>query len=196
MPGKAILTGDSKAAVPGTSNQTGNSAPKWPWKYVPEGRVARIAVLCIARYLGFQDYEMAVDHVLPPEVRVYALFIDLFPWFPAMYDADQIDRAAQIGYTGPLNKFGPPKPHNRLRYNFAKPGRHGADPKKRVYGYSDEYPLSAAQQLPGGLMEVYLRCSKILDDRLKSRQPVSREEAQQWGTLSGNPVGEEQGDEG
>lgn len=181
MAHKSVQTGDNWFSTPGTCNQTGNRAPKFPWSHSPVGRFARIAALCCAYRLGYDDDRMAKLHQFPSAEDLLALFLRLVPWFPAHYDAVREAKAASTNYTGPLEQFNAMDLENRVRYCFAVPGRRGHDQKSRLYGISVEHPSSTAQRKPGGRGEVFSRSSVEVMRRLELNLTVSYEEAEAWG---------------
>lgn len=178
---KVIQTGDSWNSKPGTSDQTGNRAPKYPWSASPIGRTARIVALCCAYHLGYNDDTMAKLHRFPPAQDIYDIFLKVMPWFAFHYDLVRISKAMRSGYKGPLEKFNEGDVENRVRYCFAVPGRKGHDPKARLYGISVEHPLSTAQRGPNGRGAVFARCSEEIFYRLRLDKSISIEEATMWG---------------
>lgn len=174
--------GDSSKATPGTCNQTGNHAPKFPWSFCPIGRTARITVLVIAYYLDYTDDSMATNHKFPSREELGRLFVKLMPWFPAYYDEVRKVKAQESGYVGPLEAFNYDDCSNRLRYCFAKPGSRKHTKSPRLYGYSVEHPKSVEQQKLGGRGEVFVRCSEEILNRLKTGRTITRKEAEAWGS--------------
>lgn len=181
MSHKTSQGGDDWNKIPGTSNQTGNSAPKFPWSTSKIGRTARIAALLCAYRLGYTDDRMASLHELPPMNDLFKLFNTLFPWFEEHYNQLRKAKAIAKNYSGPLEPYGPEDVHNRVRYCFAKPGRKGHDPKARLYGISVEHPLSTAQNHPAGRHGVFARCSTTIERRITMGESISKEEAEFWG---------------
>lgn len=173
--------GDDRNPSPGSSNQTGNTSPKFPWSNSPIGRFARIAALMCAYHWGTTDEEMARSHKFPPAQDLYDLFIRLCPWFALHYNTYRRQKAKQKGYTGPLEIFNAGDVEGRVRYCFARPGRKGHSARSRLYGISVEHPSSVEQQKVGGRREVFARCSKEIQYRLAMGYSVSMEEATEWG---------------
>lgn len=178
---KSIQSGDDWRALPGTCDQTGNRAPKFPWSSSPIGRFARIAALCCVYRLGYDDERMAKLHQFPNMNDIYKLFCALLPWFPDYYDSLRAKKAKAKKYTGPLEPFGAAKVDNRVRYCFAKPGRKNHDPTSRVYGISVEHPSSIYQREVGGRGEVFARVSLDIDRRLILGESFTQEEAEGFG---------------
>jgi hypothetical protein len=178
---KSVQTGDDWNRRPGTCDQTGNSAPKYPWSASRVGRFARIAALCCAYKLGYDDDRMAKLHEFPPADDIARLFNRLVPWFADHYNELRESQAEEKGYVGPLQPFGPGDVENRVRYCFALPGRRGHDPRARGYGISVEHPSSTYQRREGGRGEVFARCSEEIMRRLDLGKEVTLAEAWSWG---------------
>lgn len=178
---KALNVGDADFRLPGTSNQTGNNAPKFPWVKMNVGRVAKVAGLCCAYHLGATDEEMGQLHKIPKAEDTHALFVSLMPWFPAAYDSYRATRATLIGYTGELEPFNPMDIENRVRYCFAKPGSRMHSVTMREYGISKEHPKAVEQNRK--LRVVWVRCSETITHRLRVRKSITPVEAFMWGRL-------------
>jgi len=180
---KAIHTGISESAVPGTCNQTGNNATKFGWN-TAEGRFLKIFILCAAFHLGWNDYQMAVGvrpdgkRDFPPEAEIWALVTATLPWAKPFMDST---RSLKGSTESPHDDFGSSHCQNKLIYFFTE--KTG----KRRCGIARRHPISAAQDIPGGLREVFLRCSVSILDRLKKRKTISQEEAREWGALPLKP---------
>ena len=175
--------GDDWEAVPGTSAQTGNTAPKFQWATSPEGRTAKVGILCIAYHLGYQNEQMGIQRQWPDSDALFALFTSAFPWFAAFYDETRAAQAATSGYTGPLHPLNANLVHNRLLYLFTVPGKKATFGGRIYAAMGPEHPLSPDQAAPGKLRETYLACSKIIRDRLVKRETITREEAVKWGAV-------------
>jgi hypothetical protein len=173
--------GDRSVKKPGTCNQTGNTAPQFPWRGTPIGRFARVFAHCIANHLGYSEDRMGKQHEFPPSERFEFFFDKMIPWFRPLYNETRKQTASQKGYTGRLEPFCGNDVENRVRYEFASPGRKGYDPHPRLYGISREHYMSTYNQKPGGRMEVWTRCSEEIFTRLLTLTPISRQEAEEWG---------------
>lgn len=178
---RVVNTGDADYRAPGTSDQTGNHAPKFPWRYLEAGRVAKVAGLCCAYHLGYTDDRMSSLHELPPAADIYRLFVRLLPWFPGVYDRHRARSAARSGYTGPLEPFNAADIENRVRYCFATPGSRAHTVTPRLYGISREHPRATEQQYH--MRIVWVACSTEVMRRLALGIEVERHEATIWGKL-------------
>jgi len=182
---RVVQSGDDWRARPGTSNQSGNTAPRFSWTDTSEGRFGRILSNCCAYVQGYTDDGMAIHHSFPSAKSMGVLFIETVPWFPDLFDWTQYHAAVNAEFPlEKLNPFSGANVENRCRYAFAKPGSRGHDPKARLYGISDEHHMSTLQAEAGGRLEVWIRCSTELLRRLRNGLPVSRKEAQEWGAKS------------
>lgn len=181
MANKVFQVGDNHKAIPGTSNQTGNRAPKFPWSNSPVGRCTRIVALCCAYRLGYDDDRMGKLHQFPPAKDLLGLFEKLMPWFPKFYNQYRAAAALRKDYDGPIEPFAAGDLENRVRYCYARPGRRGHDPQARVYGISVEHPASVEQNKLGGRGEVWVRCSVEVMRRLDLGLPITLAEAEEWG---------------
>jgi hypothetical protein len=180
--------GDDRLAKPGTSNQTGNSAPKYPWSSSPIGKTARVACLLSAYSLGWADEHMASAHAFPTQKELATVFNRLFPEFGPHFNEVRRRKAEASDYDGALKDFSSSHPHNRLRYCFAKPGSKKAGSERdRSYGFSDEHPKSTAQRGPSGLGEVWERCSVEIERRIQTGETITLAEAEAWGSAVQEP---------
>lgn len=177
---KVVNGGDSDYRTPGTCNQTGNDAPKYPWAHSPVGRVAKVSAILSAYHLGYTDHQMATLHKLPPAVSIARVFDRLLPWFGDHYDRYRRYAAKERNYDGPLEPYNPYDVENRVRCCFVTPGsrRHTRD---RKYGFSVEHPSVSEQQYK--LRITWVRCSEEIERRIKAGLTVDRTEAYQWGQL-------------
>jgi hypothetical protein len=174
---ESINIGDSKIAKPGTSNQTGNHAPKVKWKIEPKGRFGIIFATCIAHHLKYSNERMATQHQFPSRYDFDYFFTKMTPWFYQWYN----NCRKTSSYTGRMEPFNGNDAENRVRHQFVEPGRKGHDPKARLYGTTTEFYQSVKQRQPGGLMEVWVRCSEEINLRLEKCIPITEEEAEEWG---------------
>ena len=177
MPYIAAQRPNRKYAIPGTCNQTGNKAPRFPWS--KSWAAIRVLILEIAYHLDYTDEQMWSQHEWPPMDDMYRLFKRTVPWFPDLYDDYQLAAAKARGYDGPLGLFrdgcGPDKVHNRLRYCFETPGRSGGP--SRQYGYSSEHPA----RTPGKRREIlHSSCGEEIMARLKMGKQISKAEMEAW----------------
>lgn len=178
MSTKVVNKGDSSVRKPGTCKQTGNTAPQFPWAASPLGRFARVFAHCVANHLGYTDDYMAKNHKFPSKYDFGYFFHKWIPWFEIHYNQTRRLIAQEKGYTGKLESFNGSDAENRVRYEFAKPGKKG---QPRQYGVSVENYLSTTQQSSNGRMEVWTRCSEKIFERLQRAEPITQEEALEWG---------------
>ncbi len=179
---KTVQTGDDWNKQPGTCNQTGNSAPRFPWAKTALGRFARTAALCCAYKLGHDDDMMGKNRQFPPMRETFRLFCKLLPWFPRFFDAVQKLSATRKGYPLQLlQPFNSDDVHGRVHYCFAKPGSKRHSPHPRLYGISVEHPSSTYQRRKGGRGEVFARCSMEIMRRLEAHLSFTISEAKEMG---------------
>lgn len=174
---------------PGTSNQTGNRAPAYPWVRLSVGRVAKVGALLVSYHLGADDQSMAFRRNIPKQEDLFPIFTHLFPWFEQHYNDTRAAAALHRNYTGPLEPFGPEDVRNRVIYQFTEPGKKGEDTVERKYGISVEHPSHPNQSKK--IRVVYERVSVVILDRLTRRLQVSFDEADVWGQLEDPATSEE-----
>jgi hypothetical protein len=174
---KVVNSSNRKCRTPGTCNQTGNTAPRFPWP-----AAIRILIKCLAHFLGYTDDGMWRLRIFPNPEILYIWFIKMVPWFPEYYDKCQIDAAKAKGY--PIEKLGlfrdgkgKDKVYNRLLYEFTEPGSRKRN-KKRSYGISVENPDNPK----GNRRSVECYCSSIIMRRLKTQKTINKAEVERWGS--------------
>jgi len=173
---KSVNRGNRSLKNPGTSNQTGNTAPRFQWPHA-----VRVIIACIAYHLDHTDDEMGRLRKFPKGKELYTIFVKTLPWFEEFYNSSQLEAAERKEYEGQLEKFNYSDVYNRLHYLYSKPGRKGNSPQSRKYGISVEHHDSVEQSEKRKI--VFARCSIEVMRRLKMGKTISRKDVERWSKL-------------